>query len=71
MFGANASQKVTEVYKGSLSLDGNQMLSVKAQESLTARPTSRAGTKVGFSDPLVQRGMANAQRIKVTLGITG
>ena len=35
------------------------------------RPTSRTGTKVGFSDPTVLRGRAVAQRIKVTLGITG
>jgi hypothetical protein len=38
---------------------------------LTARPTSRAGTKVGLSDPVVPHGRAVAQRIKVTLGITG
>ena len=44
---------VTEVCKGSLNLDGNQMLSVKAKGSLTARPTSQAGTKVGLSDPTV------------------
>jgi len=30
---------------------GNHSQSVKAQGSLTARPTSRAGTKVGLSDP--------------------
>ena len=35
------------------------------------RPTSRTGTKVGLSDPTVVRGSAVAQRIKVTLGITG
>ena len=57
--------------KGSLSLDGNQMVSVYAEESLTARPTSRAGAKAGLSDPTVPRGRAVAQRIKVTLGITG
>ncbi|KAH0734440.1 hypothetical protein KY285_010147 [Solanum tuberosum] len=39
--------------------------------SLTARPTRRAGTKVGLSDPTVPSGRAVAQRIKVTLGITG
>ena len=39
--------------------------------SLTARQTGRAGTKVGPSDPTAQSGMAVAQRIKVTLGITG
>ena len=35
------------------------------------RPTSRAGTKVGFSDPVVLYGRAIAQRIKGTPGITG
>ena len=38
---------------------------------MTARPTSRAGTKVGLSDPVVPSGRAIAQRIKATLGITG
>src|SRR6202165_23553 len=42
-----------------------------AQGSLTARPTSRAGTKVGHSDPAVACGSAVAQRIKGTPGITG
>src|SRR6202051_2692424 len=50
---------------------GNHSQSVKAQGSLTARPTSRAGTKVGLSDPVVPHGRAIAQRIKGTLGITG
>ena len=35
------------------------------------RPTSRTGTKVGFSDPAVESGIAVAQRIKGTPGITG
>ncbi len=69
--GAVASYKVTEARKGSLSTLGNRATSVKAKGSLTARLTSRAGTKVGFSDPTAQSGMAVAQRIKVTLGITG
>ncbi len=69
LFGANASQRVTEACKGSLSLDGNQALSAKAKGSLTARPTSRAGSKDGLSDPTVPCGRAVAQRIKVTLGI--
>ncbi len=69
--GAVASQKVTEAHKGSLRLDGNQPESVKAQESLTARETTQAGTKVSLSDPTVLRGKAVAQRIKVTLRITG
>lgn len=50
---------------------GNHSQSVKAQGSLTARPTSRAGTKVGLSDPVVPHGRAIAQRIKATPGITG
>ncbi len=43
----------------------------KAEGSLTARPTSRAGAKAGLSDPTVPCGRAVAQRIKVTLRITG
>ena len=35
------------------------------------RHTSRADTKVGSSDPAVERGIAVAQRIKGTPGITG
>ena len=69
--GAVASQKVTEAPKGSLSLVGNQVSSVSAQGSLTVRETSRAGTKVGTSDPAVACGSAVAQRIKGTPGITG
>ena len=71
MTGAVASERVTEAPKGSLRLNGNQPLSVKAQGSLTARQTRRAGTKVGLSDPTVQSGMAVAYRIKATPGITG
>ena len=69
--GAVTSQTVTEVREGSLSLIGNQALSVKAQGSLTARLTSRAGTKVGLSDPVAPNGRAIAHRIKGTPGITG
>ena len=69
--GAVASQRVTEAPKDTLSLDGNQAQSAKAEGCLTARPTSRAGTKVGLSDPAVLNGRAVAQRIKATLGITG
>ena len=58
--GAVASQKVTEALKGTLRLVGNQSSSAIAEECLTARPTSRAGTKVGNSDPAVQYGMAVA-----------
>ena len=69
--GAVASQNVTEARKGSLSAVGNRAQSVKAQGSLTARPTGRAGAKAGLSDPAVLCGRAVAQRIKGTPGITG
>ena len=39
--------------------------------SFTARPTSRADTKVGHSDPVILSGRVIAQRLKGTLGITG
>ncbi len=69
--GAVASQRVTEAPKGSLSPVGNRVLSAIAQGSLTARPTGRAGTKVGDSDPVPAYGRGIAQRIKGTPGITG
>ena len=69
--GAVASQRVTEAPKGSLSLDGNQVLSASAQGSLTVRPTGRAGAKAGTSDPAMACGSVVAQRIKGTSGITG
>ena len=56
--GAVASQRVTEAPKGTLRLVGNQSLSAKAEGCLTARPTSRAGTKVGLSDLTVPDGRA-------------
>jgi hypothetical protein len=51
--GAVASENVTEAPKGSLSAVGNRAKSAKAEGSLTARRTGRAGTKVGLSDPVV------------------
>ena len=69
--GAVASQNVTEACKGSLRLIGNQPSSANAKGSLTARETSRAGTKVGVSDPVIPNGRVIAQRIKGTPGITG
>ena len=69
--GAVSSKRVTEEYKGNLSLVGNQATSVKVEGCLTARLMSRAGTKVGLSDPVVPYGRAIAQRIKGTPGITG
>ena len=35
------------------------------------RPTSRAGTKVGYSDPVVPHGRVVAHQTKGTPGITG
>ena len=69
--GAVSSQRVTEEHEGVLIMVGNHEVSVKAQARLTARLTSRAGTKVGLSDPVVLYGRAIAQRIKGTPGITG
>ena len=51
--GAVASERVTEAPKGFLRMVGNHSKSAKAEGSLTARPTGRAGTKVGLSDPAV------------------
>ena len=53
--GAVASERVSEALKGSLRMDGNHPKSAKAEGSLTARPTGRAGTKVGLSDPVVRK----------------
>ena len=58
--GAVASKRVTEALKGWLNADGNRMLSVNAQASLTVRPTSRTETKVGVSDQVVVNGNAIA-----------
>ena len=69
--GAVASQNVTEAPKGSLSLVGNQTSSARAQGSLTARSTDRAGAKAGPSDPTTPSGRVVAQRLKGTPGITG
>ena len=69
--GVVASKRVTEAFKGTLSTLGNRAQSAMAQGCLTVRPTSRTGTKVGLSDPAVESGIAVAQRIKGTPGITG
>ena len=50
---------------------GNHAKSARVEGSLTARRTSRAGAKAGPSDPAVESGIAVAQRIKGTPGITG
>jgi Family of unknown function (DUF6467) len=69
--GAVASERVSEALKGLLRMDGNHLKSAKAEGGLTATGTSGAGTKVGLSDPVAESGIAIAQRIKATLGITG
>ena len=69
--GAVASERVTEAFKGSLRLDGNQPKSAMAEGSLIARLTGRASAKAGHSDPAIPNGRIVAQRIKATLGITG
>ena len=69
--GVVASKIVTEASKGSLRPIGNRPQSVMAKGSLTGRQTGRTGRKLEHSDPVVQHGMAIAQRIKGTPGITG
>ena len=69
--GVVASKRVTEAFKGALSTLGNRAMSAIAEGRLTVRQTSRPGTKVGYSDPVVPHGRAIAQRIKGTPGITG
>jgi hypothetical protein len=69
--GVVASQRVTEAFKGFLVANRNRHISVKVEENLIARQTSRASAKAGFSDPVVLNGRAIAKRIKGTLGITG
>jgi hypothetical protein len=69
--GAVSSQRVTEELEGLLGTVGHRTDSAMAQGGLTARLTSRAGTKVGPSDPVVLYGRAIAQRTKGTPGITG
>ena len=59
------------VYQGRLSADGNRAGRANAKACFTARPTSRAVTKVEVSDPTVRYRTAEAHRIKVTPGITG
>src|SRR6185369_7706622 len=65
------SQRVTEEFKGTLSLVGNQASSAKVEGCLTASLMRRAGAKAGLSDPAVPDGRAVAQQIKGTPGITG
>ena len=69
--GAVSSKRVTEEREGTLSTVGNRASSVWVEECLTVRPTSRADAKAGPNDPMVECGIAVAQRTKGTLGITG
>ena len=69
--GAVSSQRVTEERDAWLSMVGNYALRVWLEARLTVRPTSRAGAKAGPNDPMVECGIAIAQRTKGTLGITG
>ena len=69
--GVVASKRVTEASQGPLSANGNRAESALAQAGLTGRQTSRAGRKLGQSDPVALNGLAIAQRIKGTPGITG
>ena len=69
--GVVASKRVTEASQGALRTNGNRAKSILVQVRLTVRHTSRPGTKVGQSDPVVPHGWAIAQRIKGTPGITG
>ena len=66
--GAVASERVTEASKGSLRMVGNHSQSAKAEGSLTARPTGRAGTKVGLSDPAVREWNCRRSTDKSYLG---
>ena len=69
--GAVSSKRVTEEYKGTLSLVGNQASSARVEGCLTARLISRADAKAGPSDPVIPYGRVIAHQIKGTLGITG
>ena len=69
--GAASSQMVTEEREAGLSMVGNHASSVWVKARLTARPTSQADAKAGPNDPMVECGIAIAQRTKGTLGITG
>ena len=58
--GAVASKRVTEAFKGRLSVDGNHAVSANAEAGPTVRQTRRAVTKVGVSDQVVVNGNAIA-----------
>jgi hypothetical protein len=49
--GAVPCQRVTQGYKGRLTIDGHDRESIKAKAGLTATVTAGAGAKAGLSDP--------------------
>jgi len=51
--GAVASQKVPEARDGEFKLTKYQFVSVIVYTCLTVRLTNQAGTKVGYSDPMI------------------
>jgi len=53
------------------SFEFNKLLSVMAYNYLTVRLTNQTEIHVGHSDPVINRGIIIAQRIKGTPGITG
>ncbi len=69
--GAVSSKTVTEEHEGTLSTVGNRAQSARVEVCLTVRQTCRTDTKVGPSDPAMERGIVVAQRTKGTPGITG
>ena len=58
--GEVGSYNATEPHNGRLTPDGNRSDSAMAKAGLTARLTSRAGTKVGHSDPVMVSGSHTA-----------
>ena len=70
--GAVSSQRVNGGARRFANDGGHRQVSDNGISKLNMRDrTSRAGTKVGHSDPVVLNGRAIAQRIKGTPGITG
>ena len=58
--GEVGSYNATEPHNGRLTPDGNRSDSAIAKAGLTARHTRRAGTKVGYSDPVMPSGRHTA-----------
>jgi len=58
--GEVGSYNATEPYNGRLTPDGNRSDSTMAKAGLTVRLTSRTGTKVGHSDPVIPSGRYTA-----------